>query len=636
MTPKCWSNLVVLYRACSKRAAALHRSQDGMLTMVAAVAVLFFAVLAAMVLNVGQAVRQKIAVQNAADASAASAAAVMARGMNSITAVNHLIGEVTALCILHEALGGPEMDEGVEENTNESRSIDLVLKVATPAEAEVTKSLTGFLGHFDVDAADALSNLDDGHAAWATIYDSRMHLKRWLDFAVKLRVVANILTVIPFTTYAGYALHGGCEIIIDVVYVQTKILDVIEQGAQTLSQAKLGLESTVLPALAAYAEYGAKEAPRAAAEAARRAGELNGVATFLYPEEFTLPVEPQEYRDVSTGGSRPRAYLRNENPILGDKLSALKEAMDPALTIIEWAQGIVDAIPLLSTVSDKIKEVADINVPSFGSLLDPKESSEENLSIKRIVKLTDPSWTELRYGQWVRASYPHVTAWRTPIRESFGGILSFSFASKWYSHWTNRYTLIKAYKYSIGEYGTAKSGPKLQMYVMSDPEQNGKGFERWTTDNADAERRFTIVAYAHRTPPAPIATFLFGDGPDGGIVAYSQAIFYNGNPQRPRAPADGAAIQPDVGWDTLNWQSPAGSASAYEFLHGDEGGFSLMPPPFPFITFSRAPTSPFVSLNWQAKLTPVTRLEESWSSTPSAMNGVLQRAHNGSGPFRSH
>src|SRR5690349_2630313 len=61
--------------------ARFHRNEEGMLTFSVAVAVLLFVTLAAFVFNVGQTVRQKIAVQNAADASAQTAAATLARGM---------------------------------------------------------------------------------------------------------------------------------------------------------------------------------------------------------------------------------------------------------------------------------------------------------------------------------------------------------------------------------------------------------------------------------------------------------------------------------------------------------------------------------------------------------------------------
>src|SRR5690242_4580184 len=73
--------------------AALAMREDGMMSMVNVVTVAFLALLIGFVANVGRIVQEKIAVQNAADAAAYSASAVMARGMNAVTATNHLMGE---------------------------------------------------------------------------------------------------------------------------------------------------------------------------------------------------------------------------------------------------------------------------------------------------------------------------------------------------------------------------------------------------------------------------------------------------------------------------------------------------------------------------------------------------------------
>jgi hypothetical protein len=59
--------------------------------------------------NAGYVVTEKVNTQNAADAVAFSSAQWMARGMNAVTATNHLLGEVTALVVCVEGLGGPEV-----------------------------------------------------------------------------------------------------------------------------------------------------------------------------------------------------------------------------------------------------------------------------------------------------------------------------------------------------------------------------------------------------------------------------------------------------------------------------------------------------------------------------------------------
>src|SRR5205823_6433861 len=74
--------------------------------------VLAFVLMFSLICNIANTVNQKIETQNAADAVAYSATVEMARGMNAITATNHMIGELMALVVLHHALRGDELDDG--------------------------------------------------------------------------------------------------------------------------------------------------------------------------------------------------------------------------------------------------------------------------------------------------------------------------------------------------------------------------------------------------------------------------------------------------------------------------------------------------------------------------------------------
>src|SRR5262245_55067222 len=84
--------------------------EGGMLSLVSLFVVLGFLVLFSLLSNAGKTVGQKLEAQNAADAVAYSAGVEMARGLNSVTAANHLIGELQALVVLHHGLGGDELD----------------------------------------------------------------------------------------------------------------------------------------------------------------------------------------------------------------------------------------------------------------------------------------------------------------------------------------------------------------------------------------------------------------------------------------------------------------------------------------------------------------------------------------------
>lgn len=113
----------------------LHAAEDGMMSMVTVVAVLFLMILLSLVVNVGATVQRKIEIQNAADTVAYSTATWMARGMNAITATNHLIGEMMAFVVLFDALGGPELllddPPAYDESSDPDKPIQSLKDIAT-------------------------------------------------------------------------------------------------------------------------------------------------------------------------------------------------------------------------------------------------------------------------------------------------------------------------------------------------------------------------------------------------------------------------------------------------------------------------------------------------------------------------
>ncbi|MCE9603762.1 MAG: hypothetical protein K8U03_02545 [Planctomycetia bacterium] len=613
----------------------LHRSEQGLLSFSTSIAMLSFALLATLVLNVGQSVRQKIAVQNSADAAAQSAAVCMARGLNAVTAANHLLGELTALCVMHEALGGPELDAGTSLPSAKSLELNQKLITILPA-ATAAVAPYATLGTLDAPAVTLLVKDLGIHKSWATIYDSRLTLKYHLSLALSLRPVATALNIIPGAgPTLALSLHIAIAAVVSKIYIETQLLDLIDIVAQGFSPAKLAVESSVLPLLAGYAEQAVEQTPRAAARIVRQIGEENDVTTFLFPAEPKLPLVRSELKGGGFGGSEPPAGNASGGPA-DAAFQALQKVRQVVQDFVDFVKDAVSFNPLLSAIAD---EVLDIQVPSLSSGDGPGDDGfDDNLSRKKLPRLSTAGWDEIRYSQWMRATYPYVRAWRVPVRESLAGLQTLSFASKWYSRWTNRYALVKIRKYHQGEYGGSSGRKELAMFVMTDSGNERKGRENWTTDGTAAERLFTLVAFAHRKPPAPIGAAIFGSGPTDGLTTYAQSIYYNGNDQRPDGWSKSSTFQPTVGWDTLNWQSPATAGRAYEFLAGDDsGGVSLIPPRFPFIFLHDPPgDDPIVALNWQAKLTPVTRLDESWSQTPGDMRAPLQKMHANHGTFRKH
>ena len=96
---------------CRQQRRSSRHQRQGLITWGSLLSVMFLMMLAAYVSNVAIVVNQKIRTQNAADATAYSATVWIARGMNSTTATNHVIGEINAIYTMHHALGGKWLDD---------------------------------------------------------------------------------------------------------------------------------------------------------------------------------------------------------------------------------------------------------------------------------------------------------------------------------------------------------------------------------------------------------------------------------------------------------------------------------------------------------------------------------------------
>ncbi|MBA4017492.1 MAG: hypothetical protein C0483_10000 [Pirellula sp.] len=617
---------------------SLHSSESGFLSFITCVAVLFMALLVTLVFNVGGAVKQKVDLQNAADASILTSSSMTARGMNAITLTNHMLGELTALMVLHEALGGTELDDNVA-NGDERKS--------SPPSTLLNTSLTTLLplsSSYELHALDEQtvnrmkkdggSDDDSGgkHLAFGTIFDARLTLKYYMTEVLIGRLVAFAVRFIPFGIgeVLYWAINIPLSVLVGKMFQEVLIIDGIEEIAKLFSKVakRRVVESQMLPFLENYAEVCTKQFPVIATRVAEETAKRNGVELVLYPARVELPVErePAPQGQGLGTGREPRAG----------------NAESPADGVLKAFDVLGSATSFLDDANDTLGTNGSVQNP--GASLRPNPGKDgygpgANLSRDSLPKLSTQEWKKIEQSQWTRATYPYVRGWRKPIREWFAGVLMVSRAGTWYSRWTNRYTVAKAYQYRIGTYGGQKNQRKLAMFVMQGAPKSGKGKEPWTTDGKKAEPLFTQLAFVHRDARQPLATAIFGSAPKDGMVAYSQAIFYNGNRQNIAGWRDGSTFQPELGWDTLNWRAPIASARAYEFLEGDDADMRIIPPAIPFIMFTKASEHPDVRLNWQAKLTPVTRYSEAWRAglrMPDGMRNTLLKLPLDLDTFRTH
>ncbi|HEY7314768.1 MAG TPA: hypothetical protein VH643_35800 [Gemmataceae bacterium] len=233
----------------------LHAEEEGMLSLASLFVVLGFLVLIGLLANAGTVTSRKLETQNAADAVAYSASVEMARGMNSITAINHLIGELTALVVLIHTLGGDELDQGKSPPS-------------TPALLK-TWLTTAYYAAKAIDF-DATPQVDDGAYDEASpesdvggaIYDARKRLKMVLAWAYQAHFFGDVIAKGQYIPIVGAILEGLGDSICAAAWVfekkvwqECKILDALVTLAKQLQRVKVVMRDVLVPGLYYYEKF---------------------------------------------------------------------------------------------------------------------------------------------------------------------------------------------------------------------------------------------------------------------------------------------------------------------------------------------------------------------------------------------
>jgi hypothetical protein len=654
--------------------------EEGMLSIVALVVVFGFLLLLCAMMNTGAVVTQKLEAQNAADATATTAAVELARGMNAVTAANHLIGELTALVVLHHSLGGDELDGlrpaqgggekgpaeggggekgpteggGGEKGPTEggggekgppapaggphapagkplARAGGKTLREAAPAGGgakgggqqlgevdpfqivEVLLEQTHTLAETATDGMPEFLRPNDLSfeaiskpvQVGAAIGSARVRLKQIMTAAYVVHAMGGVLwqfNKVPVLgepcMVIGLAISGVATAVEWKVYQECVVLDVLECVATALVIPKYAVVGCIL-GLQQYARLVVQHTPLAATAAATQVGTTDGATASLFPAAGTPVLDPFLLGPgFALPWTDPKPSLR------------LPVQQEPALLL-------------------EISPLVPLNGAST-RWWDTAPYKPSNMAMEyAYMGLRAPVQSQL-----VRATSPWVQYWRVPIYV-FGDLaLTLSAFTQFYEFWSNEFTQVLAGRLKL---------LGVNLYVMTDLDQiNGqKGQEPWTHDSQRADQLFSVVGFGYRAPAPVMASFAYRQSNPDGIVAYAQAMIYNANPQvaptgqdvpdgipilNPLAGLTGQALigqvtailgahppaqyQPQVGWDTLNWGS-----QVYEHPGPALGPFGL-PPVVPL---------PTISLGWQAKLVPTTRLKESLQDANGNVGTILRR-----------
>ena len=296
------------------------RTRQGKFTLLVLVAILGMMLIIGFVGNCGYVVTEKMNTQNAADAIAFSSAQWMARGMNAVTATNHLLGEITGLVVVIEGLGGPEADRQMEAYPPQSQVTDSINQnfidlaiinglavYGAPAAGKIDKPFVNAI------VKDLVSKKDKKHKAFATIYDSKLQLKKSTAKRLIGKSIANAGLWVPppwgwLTAIPAYAFHIKMNYDLLMIGKEYVILEGFERLVTSSVVRKLKvtvIEEKLIPAIAAHGDYLAgrpsliaKKRPKmdssvvnnAIRQSLEHLGKVYNVKAAIYPTALTLQI----------------------------------------------------------------------------------------------------------------------------------------------------------------------------------------------------------------------------------------------------------------------------------------------------------------------------------------------------------
>lgn len=378
---------LVLTRRCSAGrcgtanagpAAAFLSDESGKISIVSIPVFVFVGIMAAFLVNTGQTAREKISLQTAADAGAATATLWMARSMNAVTATNHLLGEATAVLAIFDGFGGPMLYELRKPNglvSEDSKRLNKEIEANQDAAIQEGGAISGPFVPADkkiVESVVKRVTRDDGrHVAGAALYDGKLTLKALLARYLVYKKIANIgiqvgasVQKVPPAVFVGMgieaaavAAHLALTAEVYGIGQEWVVLDALEGvvgGANDGGRITKPIAEIVIPGLSLHADTilgrsgsgQIAEPPmvRAIEASLRGLAASHGVESLVVrpaPRDLRLPLviePPSPAADVKPAGKpeqarlgpweQPRGSAWKTAPAETDEMQALEQVLD--------------------------------------------------------------------------------------------------------------------------------------------------------------------------------------------------------------------------------------------------------------------------------------------------------------------
>ena len=617
--------------------SSFHRDERGGLVFSAGIVILGLAVLIGMVGNIGNEIVQKQRLQMAADAAAYSSAVWMARGMNTVCTLNHMMGELTAYIVILEAMGGPEADSRKDwiprsECPKIEETLDTTIDVWTNTPLkEFTKSGNPIIGAIDERFFMWAKQLlvyenNEYRRCGAAILEAEITLKAKYVECLRFKCVGSACELagnvppLAWLKFVGWGIHGLANVQIGFIIWEGVIIKGMTFGVIAAAPIIKPIIREGLPLLSQYAEQVAGISSNTPLLKKPIEDSLQKIKSHyllqsveIYPGGTKTGVLPLVVDKIKATGRPAQPGFPNwgndQKPNLIEKLLSLVETAEKITNwigkILNYAGFILKPILKALGVSEgALKNLLNELQRAFGIKLVTvdDEGLKDNPSRKKLEEFDTSAEAE---SQWVRATYPYVDSMRAGIREwardgAVWNRINISNFSTYFTNWTYRYTLNESHCIRNGK---GKYRSPAHMLVLADMTPQQKGKEPWVSNAQRAEALFSVVVRVEGKKREPLfSPTLFSRNDSKGDVAYAQAMFYAGNGID--LSRSSGMVQANTGWDTLQWNYPV-KAPEWKSTKPFKGPNPLLP--YKFLGSIDLRDEAKASVNWQAKLVPITK-----------------------------
>lgn len=277
MSPLSWSKGL---RQEGRRWLELNSDERGSFAIGHIYWVAVFSALIAMLFNVGLSTKERSEIQRSATAISHPVGVWRARGMNVLSAHQHLQGEIVAMIIVHHAIGGDELDTNrVGDTTKQDRDLDRAWKAATAAGAKTPQ----------------YRNVRREVRAGATLLKAHKRLKHQLELVYKTKTFAKALQAIPYTYKLGVKIEQLADNYEVLIGREWQALRNLYDRARELLPMKRELISRYLPAARDQMKRMMDSIPKLTQHTASELAKHYDVKFFIPEKDRSLPVELDPY-----------------------------------------------------------------------------------------------------------------------------------------------------------------------------------------------------------------------------------------------------------------------------------------------------------------------------------------------------